>query len=213
MPEVLTIDREKPDPALIAYCAYRLKRGDVIGMPTDTFYALAVDPVNLRAVRHVYEIKSRSSSKPLSLMIGTIDQAKELTRDLPPEFFVLAERFWPGPLTMIVKAGSSLPLRVTANSGNVAIRIPACPISLSVIKAMNFPITATAASLFGEPECVTAEEVCSQLGERVHLVLDGGAAPCRDYSTIVDLSGTPDEWNIQRAGATPAGEVAGILWA
>jgi tRNA threonylcarbamoyl adenosine modification protein (Sua5/YciO/YrdC/YwlC family) len=215
LPEVLTIDRHQPDPAIIAYCVYRLKRGDVIGMPTDTFYGLAVDPVNLRAVKRVYEIKSRPSSKPLSLLIGSIEQAITMTnpRELPPMFFKLAERFWPGPLTMIVNAGSSLPLRVTANTGNVAVRVPAAPISRAVVKAMNFPITATAASLMGSPECVTASEVCDQLGERISLVLDAGEAPRREFSTIVDLSGTPDQWKIQRAGAIPAGEVAEILWA
>lgn len=213
MPEVLTIDREKPDLALIAYCAYRLKRGDVLGMPTDTYYGLAVDPVNLRAVRQVYEIKSRAVHKPLSLAISSVDQAKTLARDLPKVFFDLAEQFWPGPLTIIVNAGSSLPLRVTANTGNVAIRIPAAPIAVAVVKAMNFPITATAASLFGAPECCTASEVCEQLGDRVSVVLDGGEAPRREFSTIVDLSGTPDQWNIQRVGAIPSGEIAEILWA
>lgn len=213
MPEVLVIDRNQPDPALIAYCVYRLKRGDVVGMPTDTFYGLSVDPVNLRAVKRVYEIKGRSSSKPLSLLIGSIAQAVTLTRDLPPMFFSLAERFWPGPLTIIVNAGSGLPLRVTANTGNVALRVPAAPISRAVVEAMNFPITATAASLLGGTECVTASEVCDQLGDRISLVLDGGSAPRREFSTIVDLSGTPDQWNIQRAGAIPAGEVAEILWA
>ncbi|MEO8726874.1 MAG: L-threonylcarbamoyladenylate synthase [Acidobacteriaceae bacterium] len=213
MPEVLAIDRNQPDPALIAYCVYRLKRGDVVGMPTDTFYGLAVDPVNLRAVQQVYEIKGRASSKPLSLLIGSVGQAVSLTRDLPPMFFALAERFWPGPLTLIVNAGSGLPLRVTANTGHVAIRIPAAPISRAVVEAMDFPITATAASLLGHPECITASEVCDQLGERISLVLDAGSAPRREFSTIVDLSGSPGEWNIQRAGAIPAGEVAEILWA
>ncbi len=213
MPEVLSIDRERPDPALIAYCAYRLKRGDVLGMPTDTFYGLAVDPVNLRAVGRVYEIKSRAVNKPLSLLISSIEQAKALTRDLPEMFFKLADAFWPGPLTMIVNAGSSLPLRVTANTGHVAIRIPSSPISLAVVEAMQFPVTATAASLIGHAECSSAEQVCEQLGDRVSLVIDSGTPPYDRYTTIVDLSGSADEWNIQREGAISPGEIAEILWA
>jgi tRNA threonylcarbamoyl adenosine modification protein (Sua5/YciO/YrdC/YwlC family) len=212
LPEVLNIDRDRPDPALVAYCAYRLKRGDVISVPTDTFYGLAADPVNLRAVQRIYDIKTRSAHKPLSLLIASVDQAVSLSRDLPDIFFQLAEKFWPGPLTMIVNAGSALPLRVTANTGNVALRFPACPIAVSMVKAMGFPITGTAASLFGAPECTTATEVAEQLGDRISIVVDGGCTSKGEFSTIVDLSGGPEDWNIQRSGAIPAGEVAEILW-
>ena len=94
-------------------------------MPTDTFYGLAADPFNLRAVDRVYDIKSRSRHKPLSLLIESVDQAEELAQPLPDEFYTLARRFWPGPLTIIVKAASRLPLKVTANTGNVALRVRA----------------------------------------------------------------------------------------
>src|SRR5689334_10995983 len=111
--ETLRIHPDEPEPELIAQVAASLQKGQVVAMPTDTFYGLAVDPVNLRAVDRIYEIKSRARHKPLSLLIAEVSQAYELARQLDTAFDRLAERFWPGPLTIVVKAGSKLPLRVT----------------------------------------------------------------------------------------------------
>src|SRR5882672_12281413 len=127
-PEILKINCDSPEPSLIRYAADQVRSGLVLGMPTDTFYGLAADPFNLRAVERVYEIKSRSRHKPLSLLIENVDQAEEFARPLPDDFHLLARRFWPGPLTMIVPAASHLPLKVTANTGNVALRVPAAEI-------------------------------------------------------------------------------------
>ena len=115
--EILKINSEEPESSLIRYAADQIRAGEVLGMPTDTFYGLAADPFNLRAVERVYEIKSRSRHKPLSLLIGDVEQAEELAKPLPEEFHALAKKFWPGPLTIIVKAASRLPLKVTANTG------------------------------------------------------------------------------------------------
>ena len=144
-PEFVKINSEKPEASLIRYAADQIRAGQVLGMPTDTFYGLAADPYNLRAVDRVYEIKSRSRHKPLSLLIESVDQAEELAQPLPQEFYALARRYWPGPLTIIVKASSSLPLKVTANTGNVALRIPNAQIPLAVVLAAKIPITATSA--------------------------------------------------------------------
>src|SRR3954449_5393290 len=132
---MVKINSNKPEPSLIRYAADQIRAGQVLGMPTDTFYGLAADPLNLRAVDRVYEIKSRSRHKPLSLLIESTDQAEELAKPLPEEFYALARRFWPGPLTMIVRAASRLPLKVTANTGNVALRVPAAENPLAVIRA------------------------------------------------------------------------------
>src|SRR6185369_10817252 len=123
--EIVKINSNDPEASLIAYAADKIRHGEVLGMPTDTFYGLAADPLNLRAVDRIYDIKSRSRHKPLSLLIESVEQAEELSRPLPDEFYVLARKFWPGPLTMIVRASSRLPLKVTANTGNVALRVPA----------------------------------------------------------------------------------------
>ena len=158
--EILKISFEKPEASLVAYAAEQIKSGQVLGMPTDTFYGLAADPFNLRAVDRVYEIKSRSRHKPLSLLIESEDQAEMLARDpMPDEFYELARKFWPGPLTIIVQAASRLPLKVTANTGNIAIRVPQANIPLSIIRAAGVPITATSANLHGARECTTATAV------------------------------------------------------
>ena len=131
----------------MTYVAEKIRAGEVLGMPTDTFYGLAADPFNLHAVDRVYEIKTRSRHKPLSLLIESVDQAAELAWPVPEIFYLLARRFWPGPLTIIVKADPKLPLKVTANTGNVALRVPAAEIPLAIIRAAGLPITATSANL------------------------------------------------------------------
>src|SRR5207248_1927576 len=104
---MVKISRDTPEPSLIRYAADQIRAGQVLGMPTDTFYGLAADPFNLRAVDRVYEIKSRARHKPLSLLIASTDDAEELAQPLPDEFYALARRFWPGPLTIIVDGGTS----------------------------------------------------------------------------------------------------------
>jgi len=177
-------------------------------MPTDTFYGLASDPFNLRAVDRVYDIKTRNRHKPLSLLIESIDQAEELAKPLPDEFYRLAKKYWPGPLTLIIKAGSRLPLKVTANTGNVAIRVPNSSIALAVVRAASIPITATSANLSGASECTSAEAVRDQLGERIAIIVDGGPSPRSVPSTIIDLTDEEARWKVMREGAIPAQEIS-----
>ena len=207
-PEIVKINSEKPEASLIRYAADQIRSGQVLGMPTDTFYGLAADPFNLLAVDRVYEIKSRSRHKPLSLLIESVDQAEELSQPLPEEFYVLARRYWPGPLTIIVKASSRLPLKVTANTGNVALRVPKAQIPLAVVQAAQIPITATSANLSGESECTTAIAVRDQLQNRIGIILDGGASPREIASTIVDLTDEEARWRVLREGAIPSADIS-----
>ena len=206
--EIIKINTDKPEVSLIRYAADQIRAGHVLGMPTDTFYGLAADPLNLRAVERVYEIKSRSRHKPLSLLIESTDQAEELAKPLPEEFYALARRFWPGPLTMIVRAASRLPLKVTANTGNVALRIPAAKIPLEVVRAAGLPITATSANLSGASECTTAIAVRDQLQDRISIIVDGGVSPREVASTIVDLTDEDARWRIIREGAISTQEIS-----
>jgi tRNA threonylcarbamoyl adenosine modification protein (Sua5/YciO/YrdC/YwlC family) len=206
--EILKINVENPEPSLIRYAADQIRAGQVLGMPTDTFYGLAADPLNLRAVERVYEIKSRSRHKPLSLLIDGIDQAEDLAKPLPEEFYRLARRFWPGPLTLIVRAASRLPLKVTANTGNVALRVPAAKIPLEVVRAAGIPVTATSANLSGASECTTAIAVRDQLQDRISIIVDGGTSPREVASTIVDLTDEEARWRVIREGAIPTLEIS-----
>lgn len=205
---MLRIHPDEPEPDRIQYVVSCIRSGKVVGMPTDTFYGLAVDPVNLRAVEKIYELKTRQKQKPLSLLIANPGQAYELARDVGNSFDRLAERFWPGPLTIIVKAGTRLPLRVTAHTGNVALRVPDAAIPRAVVQALGLPITATSANLQNAAECTYALCVRDQIGERIPLIVDGGPTGRSLPTTIVDLSGADGEWQIIREGSIPTHAIA-----
>ena len=199
---------DEPEPDLVRHVARCLAEGMVAAIPTDTFYGLAVDPVNLHAVEQIYRLKTRAKYKPLSLLLGSIAHAYELAPDVDGAFDRLAEKFWPGPLTIIVKAGSRLPLRVTAHTGNVAIRVPEAAIPRAIVEQLGLPITATSANLSGFPECTHARCVRDQLGADIPLIVDGGPTARSLPTTIVDLSGGGKSWMILREGAISTHEVA-----
>jgi tRNA threonylcarbamoyl adenosine modification protein (Sua5/YciO/YrdC/YwlC family) len=209
--EILKINTETPEPSLVSYAAEQIKRGRVAGMPTDTFYALAADPYNLRAVDRIYEMKQRDRRKPLSLLIESVEQAELLAAHLPDEFHLLADKFWPGPLTIIVPASPRLPLRSTANTGNVALRIPQASIPLAILRAAGLPLTATSANLHGAAECATATEVKAQFEGKLSLIVDGGDSPRAVLSTIVNLADPCGRWKLQREGAISLQQIEDIL--
>ncbi|RRA50234.1 L-threonylcarbamoyladenylate synthase [Acidipila sp. EB88] len=206
--EILRMHPDEPEADRVRYVVQCLQSGQVVGMPTDTFYGLAVDPVNLRAVESIYEIKSRMKNKPLSLLIASAEQAYSLSRDIGNNFDKLADKFWPGPLTVIVKASSRLPLRSTANTGNVALRIPDAAIPRAIVEAFGLPITATSANLQHAPECTYAACVRDQIGDRIPLIVDGGPTGRSLPTTIVDLSNGDHHWQILREGAIPTYDIA-----
>jgi L-threonylcarbamoyladenylate synthase len=208
--EIIKINPEKPDTRMVSYVAEQIKKGHVVGMPTDTFYGLAADPLNLRAVDLIYDVKSRSRHKPLSLLIESVEQAEYLARPLPDAFYNITRKFWPGPLTIIVKASSRLPLKVTANTGNVALRVPAARIPVEIIRAAGVPITATSANISGASECTTADGVRQQLGTKIGLIVDGGTSPREVASTILDMS-APGKITVLRHGAIPESELNEFL--
>jgi L-threonylcarbamoyladenylate synthase len=209
--EIVKINSEHPEASLISYAAERIRAGHVLGMPTDTFYGLAADPYNLRAVELIYEVKTRSKKKALSLLVESVDQAEELgdLSDCSDDFYILAQKYWPGPLTIIVRAAPRLPLKVTANTGNVAIRVPDASIPLGVLRAAKIPLTATSANVSGASECTTAACVRNQLGDKIPLIVDGGPSPRSVPSTIIDL--TASHWRLEREGAIPVQEITGLL--
>jgi len=209
--EMLQVHPDEPQPDRIDYIVSCLHKGDVVAMPTDTFYGLAVDPVNLHAVEQVYKIKTRPKNKPLSLLIASLSQAYELARDTDPLLDKLAERFWPGPLTIIVRAGGKLPLRSTANTGNVALRVPNAAIPRAVVQRFGLPITATSANLRGASDCSNADCVREQLGDQIPLIVDGGSTGQAQPTTIVDLTLGEGRWEILREGAIPTHEIVTVL--
>jgi L-threonylcarbamoyladenylate synthase len=209
--EILRVHPDEPQADRVDYIVSCLKKGNLVAMPTDTFYGLAVDPVNLHAVEQIYQLKTRQKHKPLSLLISSLSQAYTLARDTDPMLDRLADKFWPGPLTIIVRAGTKLPLRVTAHTGNVAIRVPDAAIPRAVVEKFGLPITATSANLQGASECTHAACVRDQIGDRIPLIIDGGPTGRALPTTIVDLSLGGGRWEVLREGAIPTHEIVMVL--
>jgi L-threonylcarbamoyladenylate synthase len=200
--ELLKVNAETPNPQFIRYAASWLNRGAVVAIPTDTLYALAADPVNLAAVEQIFRVKGRPDSRALPILINSIKHAAILARELPDNFYRLAETCWPGPLTIVVDASNRLPLKVTANTGRVALRWPNHEVVRRLIDEIGVPLTGTSANLSGSPTCESGEEVFRQLGDRIPVILDAGETQDLLPSTIVELRG--DHWCIGRQGAVPA---------
>lgn len=209
MTEILSINPQNPEPDLVMRVCAQLNRGEVVIMPTDTVYGMAANPFVLSAVDRVYGLKGRSRRKALSLLVSGIAQAEELSRNLPPEFYKLAEAFWPGPLTLIVEAGTTLPLKVTANTGHVAMRHPLAPIPVAVSLEAGYPLIGTSANLSGERECLNAAEALTQFADVVPIIVDGGPARSAVPSTIVDLTSNPAR--VIREGVIPITALDGFL--
>ncbi len=207
--EVLKISAEAPERNAIEYAANFIKRGRVIAVPTDTFYGLSADPFNLAAIERVFQIKGRAENKALPILVNSIEQAVTLMRDVPDPFLTLATKFWPGALTLVVEATHRLPLKVTGNSGRVALRWADSRIITSLIEAVGGPITGTSANLSGHPSCTNAQQIAQQLGKSLPLILDAGDTGGTLASTIVRVNA--DEWTIVREGALPDIEIRSVF--
>jgi tRNA threonylcarbamoyl adenosine modification protein (Sua5/YciO/YrdC/YwlC family) len=183
--------------------------GRVVAVPTDTFYALSADPFNLAAIEAVFRIKGRPESRALPILVDSIERAISLIRDVPDNFLRLSQQFWPGPLTLVIEATDRLPLKVTGNSGRVALRWANSRIVSGLIASVGGPITGTSANISGFPSCTNAQQIMKQLGDRLPLVLDAGDTGGILASTIVALRG--DEWAIVRDGAIPEDDIRKAL--
>jgi L-threonylcarbamoyladenylate synthase len=207
--EVLKISSKIPETSVVDYAAGFIKRGEVVGIPTDTFYGLSADPFNLAAIEAVFQAKGRPETKALPILVSSIEQAVSLIRDVPDVFLILAHKFWPGALTLVVEATHRLPLKVTGNSGRVALRWANSPIPTAIIDAVGGPITGTSANLSGFPSCTNAAQIVRQLGHRLPLILDAGDTGATLASTIVRIDG--NDWTLAREGALPEEEIAKAL--
>ena len=207
--EVLRISSDAPEKNVVDYAASFIKRGRVVGVPTDTFYALSADPFNLAAIEEVFRVKGRPETKALPVLVDSMEQAVTLVRDVPDVFLVLAQKFWPGALTLAVEATHRLPLKVTGNTGRVALRWPDSRITTALIEAAGGPITGTSANLSGFPSCTNAQQIVKQLDDRLPLILDSGDTGAVLASTIVRISG--EEWTIAREGAIPESEIESAI--
>jgi L-threonylcarbamoyladenylate synthase len=185
-----------------------LHAGGVIAFPTDTAYGLGADPFNVGAVRRIFEIKGRAETKPILVLVNSMEMASRVAT-VSDRAAALAERFWPGPLTMILPARENVPSAVTAGTGTVGVRWADAPFAQRLIAAFEKPITATSANLAGMPSAITVAEVRQQLGESIDLIIDGGTLPARGGSTLLDLTEIPAR--LLREGPIAGAELSDVL--
>jgi len=170
-------------------CISILRRGGLVAYPTDTLYGLGASAALPEAVGRVYGVKERPRNMPLPLLLADIPGIIDVTDSIPEIALPLINNFFPGALTIVLPASASLPDIITAGGSTVAVRIPAHPVPVALIKGLGAPIVGTSANLSGRPSPLTAGEVNSQLGDKIDAVIDGGRCPGGKESTVVDVTG------------------------
>lgn len=185
-----------------------LINGGLVALPTETVYGLTAIATDPRAVAEIYRIKGRPAEKPLSLLVSGADAFKYW--DNPPDIaYALAERFWPGPLTMVSRRSALVPDIVCAGGETVGLRCPRHDVTLSIIKTVGLPLAAPSANISGRPSSKEAQEVMNYLGGRIDAVVDGGRCATGVESTVLDLTmPTPV---IVRQGGLPWAEIKEVI--
>jgi L-threonylcarbamoyladenylate synthase len=209
MTDVLRVDPAAPDPAIIGRAADLLRRGRLVAFPTETVYGLGVHALDAAAVRRLFEVKGRPSTDPLIVHVSTLDGLHQLAARVPDVAVVLARRFWPGPLTLILPKSAAVPPEVTAGLETVAVRMPAHPVARALLDAAGVPVAAPSANLFSRPSPTRAEHVLDDLRGRIDCVLDGGPTDLGVESTVLDVSGA--EPTILRPGVITREMLAALL--
>ncbi len=164
-----------------------LEKGGVVAFPTETYYGLAVDPFNEKALKRLFTIKQRDPQKPILVLIHEINQLSSMADAIPERYQSLMKKYWPGPLTLIFPARNTISPLLTCGSGTVGIRISSHPIAQHLCKLWGKPLTATSANISGETPADSAKAVRSGLGNKVDFIVDGGKSPAGGSSTIVGL--------------------------
>ncbi len=203
--DLIEINSDNPEPAVIARAAEEIARGRVIGVPTDALYVLVADPLNLQAVGRVYASKGRDTVRSLPLAISDLLMAEDLGKDLDSRFYILARHFWPGPLTIIVPASAKVPLKVTGNTGRLALRQAKSKTLNAIIEKIGHALIATSANLSGEPTLCSGIELFAAMDGRIDLVLEGGLCVGPGPTTI-DV--TESYWRVIKEGAITEKEIA-----
>ncbi len=186
-----------------------LREGGVVAFPTDTVYGVGADPLREEAVAALFQAKGRPAEKAIPLLLSEASQMEAVAREVPAAAEILARRFWPGPLSLVLRAREEVPPLVRAGGDTVALRMPAHPVALRLIAAFGRPLAVTSANLSGHPSPATAEEVLAQLQGRIPLLVDGGRCPGGEPSTVLDL--TVDPPRVLRPGPVTWDEVQSCL--
>lgn len=185
-----------------------LKKSGVVAYPTDTVYGLGAAMNCTEAIERIYKVKGRPRNMALPLLLASVEQIAEVAIEIPDIAYRLARTFLPGALTIVLFKSGSVPDIVTAGGKTVAVRVPAHPVPIALIKGTKSPLVGTSANLSGKPSPLTADDVCEQLGGRLDLIIGGGRCPGGIESTVVDVTQKP--LVILRVGAIPVEEILTI---
>jgi L-threonylcarbamoyladenylate synthase len=206
---VLATPPEAIPPDAIALAADLLRAGEVVAFPTETVYGLGADATNATAIQRIFAAKERPLSDPLIVHLADVAQLSEVVSAIPPAVARLAERFWPGPLTLVLLRNVRIPALVAAGGATVGVRIPAHPVALALLRAANLPVAAPSANRFMHTSPTTAAHVLADLDGRIACVLDGGPTTVGVESTVVDLTTSPPR--LLRPGGVTLEDLRAIL--
>ncbi len=181
----------RADDAGLTEAAALIARGGVVAFPTDTVYGLCCDLFNRQAIERIYEMKGRPARMPLIAMFAEAAQWSQVATALPDHARELMQRWWPGPLTIILPARTDIPPETLGGGTTIGMRIPDHPVALQLLRLAGRPLATTSANLSGQNAATTADAVAAQLGTRVDLILDGGDSPGGIASTVVDCTTMP----------------------
>ena len=180
---------EHPDPVVLREAAALLRSGRLVAFPTETVYGLGAHALDPAAVQRIYDAKGRPSVNPIIVHVASADAARALAAEWTPTADALAKRFWPGPLTLVVRKRDIVPDIVTAGTDTVGLRVPAHPVALALLNAAAIPVAAPSANLSTQLSPTTAQHVARGLGDRVDMIVDGGPTSVGIESTVVDVTG------------------------
>ncbi|MCX5079474.1 L-threonylcarbamoyladenylate synthase [Streptomyces sp. NBC_00401] len=186
-----------------------LRGGGLVALPTETVYGLGANAEDPAAVARIFQVKGRPPSHPLIVHIGGAEQLDDWVEDVSETARLLAERFWPGPLTLVLRRGPRVPLEATGGLDTVAVRVPDHPVALALLSAFGGGVTAPSANRFGSVSPTTADHVRAELGDAVDFVLDGGSCEVGVESTIIDVTG--DAPSILRPGGVTREDLEAVL--
>lgn len=209
MTRVHIVSSTAPQADVIAEAAAVIRDGGLVAFPTETVYGLGANGLNAAAVAKIFTAKRRPASDPLILHIADYSQLQIVAREVPVTAQVLARALWPGPLTLVLPRASRVPLDVTAGGDSVAVRVPAHPVALALIRAAGTPIAAPSANLFSRPSPTSAVDVLEDLNGHVDLVLDGGSTRIGVESTVVSMLTTPP--TLLRPGGLPLERIEALI--
>ena len=201
-----------PSETELTLAANLIRAGRLVAFPTETVYGLGANALDEAAVQRIYDAKERPATSPLIVHVADVAMARQVTAEWPRLAQTLAERFWPGPLTLVLRKAKGIPDIVTAGLDTVGLRIPSHPVALALIRRAQVPIAAPSANRFTQISPTTAEHVRLGLGSTVDLILDGGATAVGIESTVVSLTGDPTILRLGMVSQSDLKEATGVEW-